>query len=161
MVLFCQGFKFMSRYQFKQLGKHCVIMRHGLISFLFFNDLSEFHCNKTNRFSGLFIQLLTGQQWHKYMLREPLNNSLISLAHRAFVDQGGFVQQCLDLANKANAELRMLCKPRRARPESFTCGVRNFAKAISISGSSCLAAKAFRSRRDIKELIRGSLVVIS
>jgi len=53
----------------------------------------------------------------------------------------------------------MLCKPRRARHESFICGVRNLAKAISISGSSCLADKAFRARRDIKALIGGSLAL--
>jgi hypothetical protein len=37
-------------------------MSQGLISFLFSNDLSRFHCIKTSRFSGLFHASLMGQQ---------------------------------------------------------------------------------------------------
>ncbi len=63
MVYFCQWFEFMSRNQFKQLWKYCVIMSDGLISFFVINKLCWYYCIKNKRDSRPFIYFLTGQQW--------------------------------------------------------------------------------------------------
>jgi len=91
------------------------------------------------------------------MLKEPLINSAMSLAYRLVHNQDAALKACLGLVKSCNAECESACKPRRARPEAHIYGIVLFAKDRAIRYKARFVAARFRSRRDMAELIRGSL----
>ncbi|HDH15589.1 MAG TPA: hypothetical protein ENG90_03800 [Gammaproteobacteria bacterium] len=69
------------------------------------------------------------------------------------------MKACLGLVKSCNAGCESACKPRRASPEAHIYGTVLLAKDRAIRCEARFVAARFRSRRDMAQLIRGSLTL--
>ena len=82
---------------------------------------------------------------------------MMLLAYKLVRDQGSILKACRHLVKDANTEHGQACKPLRARPEGYIYCVAKLVKDQAINFTLRLVTVPFRSRRNIIDLIRGSL----